>query len=547
MKVLTRKLFIKLIKIKPIIFISFMFILSGNTIAQESFLRVNDSSQDLEEKIQKQGESRTQKQEEGQTDDDTEKISVIGTRIRRIDMQTPAPVKVISEADIEKSGASNVSGVLESNVVLTPLRSSGGSIAIRQFQSGSSVFLVNGWRLPKKANFHTVTGSDVNALPLSAVERVEALTDGGSAIYGSDALISVVNIITRKNFDGVHAVISPRAVEGTGASSGRVSVSYGKQFSKGQFNTHTEFGHGKRASPRDSKYIDYDKIYKRSRNSENYRFNKGIRPFPNCQELDKNGICAQDLGRSISSGPSQHISHFSQLTYDLMRGITINTDFIGRYKKDSTYRLPMIRNSFFKKELRFKENQVHPSWVQTLSQQGYSEGPLQMNALIFKDNTHKMVDQVYNMGLNIGVKGPIGGSDWMWAVNNNFATFIEETQITNEPLISKTREGLISGRVNPFNNAIGNDIRGLLVDQEARVVSSMNIIDFSMDGTLAEMGGNSFFHSHRCAICLRGLRGKVAAKRPLTVMRHLIQLLMAKENAFVGPFLRNWEPLIPTG
>lgn len=137
-----------------------------------------------------------------------EKIEVTGSHIKRIDTEGPSPVTTITRKELEKTGYNSVSDVLRENSTNSfgSAREASGSNAagnaevnLRGLGSSNTLVLLNGQRMPVDA----VTGAvDLNMVPLAAVERVEILKDGASAIYGSDALGGVVNIITRKDFSG---------------------------------------------------------------------------------------------------------------------------------------------------------------------------------------------------------------------------------------------------------------------------------------------------------------------------------------------------------
>ncbi len=143
-----------------------------------------------------------------------ETIVVTGSRIRRTDTETASPVQILTRADIERSGKQNISDVLRSvsadNQGSLPSAFSAGfaagasGVSLRGLGLNSTLVLVNGRRMATygladdgQRNF-----VDLNSIPLEAVERVEVLKDGGSAIYGSDAVGGVVNIILRSNYEG---------------------------------------------------------------------------------------------------------------------------------------------------------------------------------------------------------------------------------------------------------------------------------------------------------------------------------------------------------
>lgn len=152
----------------------------------------------------------------GTQEDETktlDRIEVTGSRIRRVDLETAQPVLQITRSDIETQGFSSVADILE-NITsagspaisrAAPLSSGeavGGTyIDLRNLGPQRTLVLVNGRRL----GITTGGLQDVSAIPTSMVERIEVLKDGASTIYGSDAVAGVINIITRKDFNGAEA------------------------------------------------------------------------------------------------------------------------------------------------------------------------------------------------------------------------------------------------------------------------------------------------------------------------------------------------------
>jgi len=149
-----------------------------------------------------------------------DRITVTGSNLRGIDLQEAQPITVIDAEDIKAFGATTVtdllkqvsetgggtgnfttatSGALQAD---SPAGSAGASL--RGLGTSSTLTLVNGRRIAVSS---FANGSenfvDINAIPLAAVERVEILTTGASAIYGADAVAGVVNLILRKDFDGL--------------------------------------------------------------------------------------------------------------------------------------------------------------------------------------------------------------------------------------------------------------------------------------------------------------------------------------------------------
>ena len=154
--------------------------------------------------------------QESASPDDTLRIEVTGSNIRRTDVETALPVQVITREDIERGGSTTVAELmskLSANLLpfndqlsigsqLVPLARPGQStVNLRGIGDGSTLVLINGRRV---ANYAFDGGAvDVNSIPIAAIDRVEILKDGASAIYGTDAISGVVNFILRKDYSGV--------------------------------------------------------------------------------------------------------------------------------------------------------------------------------------------------------------------------------------------------------------------------------------------------------------------------------------------------------
>ncbi|MDN3653629.1 TonB-dependent receptor [Thalassotalea ponticola] len=139
-----------------------------------------------------------------------ERIEVTGSRIKRADMETASPVTVIGAEAILQSGATSIDQVLQKTTAAGGAMSnpginngSGGNatINLRGLGSNRTLVLVNGRRMINSGTGAAST-VDLNTIPVSMIKRVEVLKDGASAVYGSDAVAGVVNIILKKDFEG---------------------------------------------------------------------------------------------------------------------------------------------------------------------------------------------------------------------------------------------------------------------------------------------------------------------------------------------------------
>jgi len=142
-----------------------------------------------------------------------ERISVTGSRLQRTEAESAAPVQVFTAEDIEASGLTSMELILQQmsasagfggNPTSTYWVGGGWGTAqvnLRGLGVSRTLVLLNGRRIVNGGS--GANGSvDLNVIPTSIIERVEVLKDGASAIYGADALAGVVNIITKKDYDG---------------------------------------------------------------------------------------------------------------------------------------------------------------------------------------------------------------------------------------------------------------------------------------------------------------------------------------------------------
>ncbi len=148
------------------------------------------------------------------------KIEVTGSNIRRVEGEGSLPVTVITREEIEKTGATSAMELLQTvsaansfgNVslgnIFGTLSFSAQTASLRGLGGGRTLVLINGKRVDGFAGeIQGVQGVNLAVIPLSAIERVEVLKDGASAIYGSDAIGGVINFILRQDYKGAEASV----------------------------------------------------------------------------------------------------------------------------------------------------------------------------------------------------------------------------------------------------------------------------------------------------------------------------------------------------
>jgi outer membrane receptor protein involved in Fe transport len=173
-------------------------------------------------------------------------IEVTGSHIRGAPLASP--LTVLTRQDIERSGQTTVADALKAlpqNFAAGAApgnESTGGDrtgrnggfgtgINLRGLGNNATLVLVNGRRVGGSGDFGDFT--DVSMIPTAAVERVEVLLDGASAVYGSDAVGGVVNIILRRHFEGAETRLLTGAATGGGALEGQIAQTFGHRWSDG--------------------------------------------------------------------------------------------------------------------------------------------------------------------------------------------------------------------------------------------------------------------------------------------------------------------------
>ena len=176
-----------------------------------------------------------------QDDDSIEEIVVTGSHIARSEFSNPIPISVIDTEDIEIEGIETLDGLLQQlpsiQQVTTARESTSGtdrsgvaSVALRGLGVERTLTLLDGKRMVSSRTGQS--NVDLSTIPVEFIERIEVITGGASAIYGSDAMAGVINIITRKDFEGVQLRTRAESPEEGGEENYTVSVTMGSRFAE---------------------------------------------------------------------------------------------------------------------------------------------------------------------------------------------------------------------------------------------------------------------------------------------------------------------------
>ena len=173
--------------------------------------------------------------------EEVERIQITGSRIKRVAIEGATPITVINAADLINSGFSTVGDALrDSN--LNAFGSWGGgannswasqsTVQLKGASAQHTLTLLDGKRMAKSPVLDG-GASNLNTIPMAAVERIEILTDGASAIYGTDAIAGVINIILKKDFQGIRFDARTDKPSAEGGDSGNFSFTGGLSSDKG--------------------------------------------------------------------------------------------------------------------------------------------------------------------------------------------------------------------------------------------------------------------------------------------------------------------------
>ncbi|WP_017218132.1 TonB-dependent receptor domain-containing protein [Pseudoalteromonas sp. NJ631] len=199
---------------------------------------------------------------EEQTDQNVkavERIEVTGSRIKGVDLEGTQPITILSSEDIDRSGASSIFELLqdlpqlkggsgtfstsESGSTSTSTPAGQAAASLRGMGPSATLTLINGRRVaPSSFAAGTQNFVDVNAIPLAAIERVEILATGASAIYGADAVAGVINYILKDNYDGAELEVSyGNSLESSDEGKTQVNLIWGTEVGNGSLMLFADF------------------------------------------------------------------------------------------------------------------------------------------------------------------------------------------------------------------------------------------------------------------------------------------------------------------
>lgn len=394
--------------------------------------------------------------------EEVERIEVTGSRIKQVDIENSSPVTVISAADMSLSGEPTVADVLN-NLSANSFGSWSGvsgygsgsaassNINLRGLGSDATLVLLDGRRMPGTSS-SSGSSADTSIIPMSIVERIEILRDGASAVYGSSAVAGVINIITKKDFEGVAAKYEYASPEIEGGANQMFSLSAGFTGDKG--NIVFTFEHSEADAIFDSEIwpLDdptYSGFSSYSPVVNGYGEDGWISNTDMCAQApnvvdatdgEDGGRCKYNYGEVTKFTPdTEKNSMFTKFNYEL----SDNINFIGRAmaslnETDSRYAATPVSTA--------------PIYMSADNQYNPTDDEVRLYMRSAPIGTRDAKTEVVTTDFLVGLQGytEIGnGLDW----EINFQNSISKTNVFNYNLISDNsiQASIDSGEYDVFN------------------------------------------------------------------------------------------------
>lgn len=411
-----------------------------------------------------------------------EKLEITGSHIKRIDVEGPSPVLTLDNDDLVRTGYNSVSDVLRDTGVnaFGSFREHAGQIGagtaamdLRGLGQVRTLVLLNGQRLPTDA----VNGAvDLNIIPMAAVERIEVLKDGASAIYGSDALGGVVNIITKKDFSGHEIAANSSFSEHKGGERRDVSYTYGYNTSRFHLTNVLFFRHNERI-------LSEDRVWSKRAMSNigspgSFSTNNGASysPDPNCSpSLQFEGNCRYNIGEENWEIPYiKQAALMNEMSYELTSNITAFSRLTYSYKEV---------------EWAFAPATVDGSLSMVNPPPSVSGAPITNIKYRFAELGNRESFTRNNAGSAVlGVKGYFAET-WDWRSSLSYNKVSDRERRKGYALKADLQNAINTGQFNPFA-APGQrgDLSGLLYEPQQNNMSENTFFDLQATGEIGELG-----------------------------------------------------------
>lgn len=436
--------------------------------------------------------------------DAVERIEVTGSRIKRADMETASPVTVIGAEEIRASGATSIDSILQDmtaagGAMVNPgiNNGSGGnaSMNLRGLGSQRTLVLVNGRRMINSGTGAAST-VDLNTIPVSMIQRVEVLKDGASAVYGTDAVAGVVNIILRKDFEGLD-MNAQTGISGEGdAEESSVDFTVGTSFDKGNIVLGVQYMDRGEASQADRDFSSCPVSERKNDagNVELYCGGSSYTPYGHIWSGDESLQGNPDnLWHDFGDDDKFNYSEDSYLFTPMKR---LNLTGLATYElSDDTM---LFAESMYSK--RWSEQQMAPQpvwfdftyqdWMgDSLVEHGVNYGDeISYGRRMSDTGTRDFSQVVDTVRVVIGAEGVLS-NDWSWDAALNFGRNDSVDRLSNLHNMGSIQEDIELGKFNPLDQTSWqyDNMQGYLYTEQNTGGSQMLMFSGSLAGELFEL------------------------------------------------------------
>ncbi|RYZ72996.1 MAG: hypothetical protein EOP09_02460 [Proteobacteria bacterium] len=388
----------------------------------------------------------------------SEKVIVTGSRIKRLDAEEASPVSTIDAEQIKETGEVSVGDILRKQVYNSfgsRRENSGGNasgaayINLRGVGDSRTLVLLNGKRISRDIQNGAV---DLNMLPTSAVERVEILRDGASAVYGSDALGGVVNIITKKNFEGSQYAMQFVTPEEPGAKSRNFSYTGGGSTDNTSFLNMLSYRESDSLNTNQRDFLGPNWQFAGAPGTYRGTTTRRFVVDPTCpaENRNKRGTsCSYDVAAdSIRKPEVKTLSLFSSFEHELTDKVSLFSQVFASRKNSEWYWSPTSD----------ERNIIIPAASRPILAAGAGRDPfagipaaedIELQYRLVELGNEKKRIEATSFGVNGGVRGKIG-DDWTYEVSLAQDRKYEIELGSGVALRDKLTAAIATGAYNPF-------------------------------------------------------------------------------------------------
>jgi iron complex outermembrane receptor protein len=288
-----------------------------------------------------------------------QRVEITGSAIKRIDAETAVPVTILKVEDLKKEGITTIEQVVsrlsasqstQGTSQSVGLGTGGASFAnLRGLGQNKTLVLLNGRRLANNAI--DSSAPDLNMIPFAALERVEVLRDGASALYGTDAIGGVINFITRKDYTGGTITLGADSPQHSGGKAASANIGFGfGNLEKDRYNVFGFLDYQKQDPLRASERPEINnRSVKTSPTSFPGQYNQGgpvqNPSFPTCGSPDgiplgngvKNANCGYLYARQVDLVPTtERATGFLKGTFQLTDQHQLGLEYFISQNNNST-------------------------------------------------------------------------------------------------------------------------------------------------------------------------------------------------------------------